>query len=107
MGRLLRLCSRGIPNCCQNPEHWHLYSLMARIGGILAPQMTYLANLWLPAPFAAVAAVGFVSLVVSWKFLPDTKGQELFGEIEEIEEENQIEVAETEEKEEEMQELVW
>ncbi len=56
-------------------------SVMARIGGILAPQTAYLGNMWAPAPFATVAGVGLVSLLVSWKFLPDTKGMELRGQI--------------------------
>ncbi len=79
---------------------------MARMGGVLAPQMAYLANVWLPAPFAAVAASGFVSLVVSWNFLPDTKGQELLGGIEDMEEESQRDVVEAGAKKEEIQGLI-
>ncbi len=60
-------------------------NILARIGSILAPQMTYLATLWLPAPFVTVASVGTLSLLVSWKFLPDTKGVELQAKLDDDE----------------------
>uniref|UniRef100_A0A914WHA8 Major facilitator superfamily (MFS) profile domain-containing protein n=1 Tax=Plectus sambesii TaxID=2011161 RepID=A0A914WHA8_9BILA len=48
-------------------------SLMARVGAFLAPTVAHMADVWAPAPFAAVSAIGLVSLTLSVLFLEETK----------------------------------
>ncbi|CAB3401640.1 unnamed protein product [Caenorhabditis bovis] len=52
-------------------------SLLARTGALLAPQMAYLSDLFEPAPYAVVCTIGFLSLLISFIFLPNTKGVDL------------------------------
>uniref|UniRef100_A0A914UL20 Major facilitator superfamily (MFS) profile domain-containing protein n=1 Tax=Plectus sambesii TaxID=2011161 RepID=A0A914UL20_9BILA len=52
-------------------------SLVARVGALLAPQLAFLGTLWRPSPFLAVALLGFVTLIFSCLYLPETKGADL------------------------------
>uniref|UniRef100_A0A914BXQ3 Major facilitator superfamily (MFS) profile domain-containing protein n=1 Tax=Acrobeloides nanus TaxID=290746 RepID=A0A914BXQ3_9BILA len=52
-------------------------SLVARIGALLSPALALLASWWQPAAYIVVCLIGTLNLVLSWKFLPDTKGIDL------------------------------
>ncbi|KAH7731658.1 major facilitator superfamily protein [Aphelenchoides avenae] len=66
-------------------------SLVARIGAILAPTLTFLNSIWAPSAYLTVAALGLINLSISFKWLVETKGvnldtvkldEESFGEEE-------------------------
>ncbi|WKY01900.1 hypothetical protein Q1695_015704 [Nippostrongylus brasiliensis] len=52
-------------------------SLMARVGAIIAPLLTYANVYWPPSLYLAVVLIGLVNLVVSYFFLIETKGVNL------------------------------
>ncbi|EYC46052.1 hypothetical protein Y032_0410g953 [Ancylostoma ceylanicum] len=52
-------------------------SLMARIGAIASPFLTHLNNFWPPSVFFSVFVLGSINLVVSYKYLIETKGVDL------------------------------
>ncbi|KAK5984681.1 hypothetical protein GCK32_005974 [Trichostrongylus colubriformis] len=52
-------------------------SLMARVGAIIAPVLTYANVYWPPALYLAVVIAGLVNLVVSYFFLVETKNVNL------------------------------
>ncbi|CAI2350981.1 unnamed protein product [Caenorhabditis sp. 36 PRJEB53466] len=52
-------------------------SLMARVGSILAPFLTYANTWWPPAVYVTVIALGFINLLVSFFFLQETKNVNL------------------------------
>ena len=52
-------------------------SVMARVGAMVAPNMIFLGQMWSPAPYVTVAVIGAASLVISFLFLPETKGTQL------------------------------
>ncbi|RCN31678.1 hypothetical protein ANCCAN_22530 [Ancylostoma caninum] len=52
-------------------------SLMARIGAIASPLLTHLNNFWPPSVFFSVFVLGCINLVVSYKYLIETKGVDL------------------------------
>ncbi|KAH7700033.1 major facilitator superfamily protein, partial [Aphelenchoides avenae] len=59
--------SRAVASC----------SLVARIGAIMSPYLVYLNAFWAPCTFLLVASIGFVNLLVSYKWLEETKGVSL------------------------------
>jgi hypothetical protein len=40
-------------------------------------QLIYLGTFWPPSPLLAVVLLGSITLVLSWFFLPETKGSDL------------------------------
>jgi len=52
-------------------------SLIARVGAILAPSMTFLNTLWGPSAYVAVVLLGSVNLFISYNWLAETKGVNL------------------------------
>nr|CDJ83752.1 Major facilitator superfamily MFS-1 domain containing protein [Haemonchus contortus] len=52
-------------------------SLMARVGAIIAPVLTYANVYWPPALYLAVVIAGLVNLVISYFFLVETKNVNL------------------------------
>ncbi|KAK6021248.1 hypothetical protein OSTOST_13081 [Ostertagia ostertagi] len=52
-------------------------SLMARVGAIIAPVLTYANVYWPPALYLAVVIAGFVNLIISYFFLVETKNVNL------------------------------
>ncbi|CAJ0598396.1 unnamed protein product [Cylicocyclus nassatus] len=52
-------------------------SLVARIGALSAPILTHMNNFWPPSIYFSVFVLGTVNLIVSYKFLIETKGVDL------------------------------
>ncbi|ETN76165.1 hypothetical protein NECAME_03538 [Necator americanus] len=52
-------------------------SLMARIGAISAPFLTYMNNFWPPSVYFSVFVLGTTNLMISYNFLIETKGVDL------------------------------
>ncbi|VDL72462.1 unnamed protein product [Nippostrongylus brasiliensis] len=52
-------------------------SLMARVGAITAPLLTYMNNFWAPTMYFSVFVMASISLLISYKFLIETKGVDL------------------------------
>ncbi|EYC46108.1 hypothetical protein Y032_0407g906 [Ancylostoma ceylanicum] len=52
-------------------------SLMARFGAISAPFLTYMNNFWSPSVYFSVFVLGTINLIVSFKYLTETKGVNL------------------------------
>ncbi|KAI6240062.1 hypothetical protein M3Y99_00490600 [Aphelenchoides fujianensis] len=52
-------------------------SLIARLGAICAPTLTFLSHVWAPSPYLAVVVLGAINLAVSYAWLIETKGVNL------------------------------
>jgi len=48
-----------------------------RLGGVVAPQILFLAHSWKPAPFAIFAALSLIAGILFAIFIPETKGKPL------------------------------
>lgn len=53
-------------------------SLMARIGSLLAPFLTYANTWWPPAVYFTIIVLGTVNLIISFMFLVSGSNIELF-----------------------------
>lgn len=54
-----------------------LCSVGARVGAVIAPQILYLREFWVAAPYVLFAGVSLVGVGLDIVFLPNTKGQHL------------------------------
>ncbi|CEF69213.1 Solute carrier family 22 member 15 [Strongyloides ratti] len=52
-------------------------SLIARLGALMSPLITYLSSIYPPSAYIILSGVGFLNLISSYKWLPDTKGIDL------------------------------
>lgn len=52
-------------------------SLMARIGALSSPILTYMNNFWPPSVYFGVFVLGMINLIISNRFLIETKGVDL------------------------------
>ncbi|CAJ0598389.1 unnamed protein product [Cylicocyclus nassatus] len=52
-------------------------SLMARVGALSAPFLIHMNNFWPPSVYFSVFALGTVNLLISYKFLIESKGVDL------------------------------
>uniref|UniRef100_A0AC35F5B6 Major facilitator superfamily (MFS) profile domain-containing protein n=1 Tax=Panagrolaimus sp. PS1159 TaxID=55785 RepID=A0AC35F5B6_9BILA len=49
-------------------------SLIARIGAIMAPVLAYMNSHWPPSAYLTVVCLGIINLIISYKYLVETKG---------------------------------
>uniref|UniRef100_A0A914DD08 Major facilitator superfamily (MFS) profile domain-containing protein n=1 Tax=Acrobeloides nanus TaxID=290746 RepID=A0A914DD08_9BILA len=54
------------------------FSLVARIGALLAPVLGLLSSEWPYAPYLIISGLGMLNLAMSCIYLPETKGKDLF-----------------------------
>uniref|UniRef100_A0AC35U1W7 MFS domain-containing protein n=1 Tax=Rhabditophanes sp. KR3021 TaxID=114890 RepID=A0AC35U1W7_9BILA len=52
-------------------------SLIARIAALLAPGVVELSAIWSPSVYIVISGVGFFNLLLTYKWLPNTKGVDL------------------------------
>ncbi|VDK51350.1 unnamed protein product [Anisakis simplex] len=51
--------------------------LLSRVGNILAPQLFYLADIWIPLPYLTMMLLALIDLFDFQIFIPETKGKPL------------------------------
>uniref|UniRef100_A0A0N4ZWH6 MFS domain-containing protein n=1 Tax=Parastrongyloides trichosuri TaxID=131310 RepID=A0A0N4ZWH6_PARTI len=60
-------------------------SLIARLGALMSPIIAYLSSIYAPSAYIVLSCVGFLNLISSYKWLPDTKGVDLNEVMEALE----------------------